>query len=92
MRRWFPLLAAVLIGAGPVAAAAEVSEVQLKAAFLFHFTQFVDWPEAQFSSPDAPFVIGVFGDNQIEAALGVSDGAVASGVPTNPVDLRPSDP
>ena len=71
MRRWSMLLVAVLLGAATGAAAAEVSEVQLKAAFLFHFTQFVDWPEAQFASPDAPFVIGVFGDNEIEAALGV---------------------
>lgn len=71
MRRWLPLLAAILLGAVPGAAAAEVSEVQLKAAFLFHFTQFVDWPEAQFRAPDAPFVIGVFGNNEIEEALGV---------------------
>lgn len=54
---------------GMARAAPEVSEVQLKAAFLFHFTQFVVWSEKDFPSPDAPFVIGVFGPDPIDAAL-----------------------
>src|SRR5256885_5377918 len=39
------------------------TEYQLKAAYLFNFAKFVDWPEAAFSSPGAPLVIGVLGEN-----------------------------
>lgn len=38
-------------------------EYQVKAAFLFNFTQFVGWPTNAFSGTDAPFTIGVLGDN-----------------------------
>ncbi|WP_164851264.1 YfiR family protein [Larkinella soli] len=37
------------------------SEVSVKAVFIYNFTRFVEWPETAFSSPDAPFVIGIFG-------------------------------
>lgn len=36
-------------------------EVHVKAAFLYKFTGYVDWPESAFDRPDAPFVIGVQG-------------------------------
>lgn len=36
-------------------------EYQLKAAFLFNFTQFVEWPGNSFSSDQAPMVIGILG-------------------------------
>lgn len=36
-------------------------EHQIKAVFLFNFTQFVEWPEAAFPTPDGPFVIGIIG-------------------------------
>lgn len=34
---------------------------QLKAVFLYNFSQFVDWPPASFSSSSSPFVIGILG-------------------------------
>ena len=36
-------------------------ENQVKAVFLFNFTQFVEWPANAFSSSDAPFIIGIVG-------------------------------
>lgn len=39
------------------------TEYQVKAAFLFNFTQFVEWPPSAFSDPSAPFVIGVIGQD-----------------------------
>src|SRR5258705_10422484 len=36
-------------------------EYQVKAAFLFNFTQFVEWPPSSFTSAQAPFVIGILG-------------------------------
>src|SRR6185295_2729511 len=43
--------------------AAEFPEYQLKAAFLFNFAKFVQWPEKAFASSNAPVVIGVLGDD-----------------------------
>jgi hypothetical protein len=36
-------------------------EYQLKAVFLYNFTQFVEWPEQTFPSSQAPMVIGILG-------------------------------
>jgi hypothetical protein len=44
-----------------LARAATLDEYQVKAVFLFNFTQFVEWPRTAFTGPDAPFVIGVLG-------------------------------
>jgi len=38
-------------------------EYQIKAAFLFNFTRFIHWPASAYASADAPFVIGIVGDN-----------------------------
>jgi hypothetical protein len=39
------------------------TEYQVKAAFLFNFVKFVEWPVASFSRADAPLVIGVLGED-----------------------------
>ncbi len=39
------------------------SEYQLKAAFIYHFAQFVQWPPAVFPETNSPLVIGVLGQN-----------------------------
>lgn len=39
------------------------TEYRVKAVFLYHFSRFVEWPESAFAAPDAPFVIGVFGQD-----------------------------
>jgi len=57
-------------GSGPAAAqGAGASESAVKAAFLFKFGGFVEWPAAAFSRPDEPFVIGVAGDDAVFSAL-----------------------
>jgi hypothetical protein len=38
-----------------------VTEYQVKAAYLFNFGQFVEWPAQSATAPDTPFVIGVVG-------------------------------
>jgi hypothetical protein len=60
---------AVLLGRLPAAEDRAVSEQQLKAAFLFNFTKFVDWPAPAKELPKAPFVIGVAGDEQFARQL-----------------------
>lgn len=59
-------LGAVLLGTTFVAAArgAEsptMTEYELKAAFLYNFARFVEWPPEAFKNSEAPIVIGVLG-------------------------------
>lgn len=65
------LLALWLAGGISRAPAAEVrtTEYELKAAFLFNFTQFVDWPTNAFESPTEPLVIGVLGPDPFGETL-----------------------
>ena len=44
-------------------------EYDLKAAFLFNFAQFVEWPADAFSDEKAPFVIGVLGEDPFGKSL-----------------------
>src|SRR4051795_5265685 len=44
-------------------------EYQLKAAFLYNFAQFAEWPDDSFKGPHGPIVIAVAGDNPFGAAL-----------------------
>lgn len=37
---------------------------QVKAAYLYNFTRFVEWRPEEFAAPDEPFVIGILGDRQ----------------------------
>jgi hypothetical protein len=40
-----------------------IPEHQVKATFLFRFTQFVEWPAGAFPAAQAPLVIGVLGED-----------------------------
>ncbi len=64
------LLLAMLLQNGMVWSAAVVTpEYQLKAVFLFNFTQFVEWPPQAFAETDSPLVIGVLGSDPFGAYL-----------------------
>lgn len=55
----------LLLGSGrslPAQTPAAVGEHELKAAYLFNFTQFVEWPAEAFATPEEPFVIGLLGN------------------------------
>lgn len=66
-RRW--LLGVICLGLAGAwvtavhGAAAPVSEYELKAAFLYNFTKFVDWPPKAFPVADGPIVIGIVGQD-----------------------------
>jgi hypothetical protein len=40
-------------------------EYQLKAAFLYHFTKFIQWPPERFADEKSPIVIAVLGNNPL---------------------------
>jgi len=45
------------------------TEYQVKAAFLYNFAKFIEWPERVFSSSTAPLNICVLGKNPFDASL-----------------------
>ncbi len=59
----FALILALLLAGDGRAADSQPTEYQLKAAYLYHFAQFVDWPSAAFPESNSPLIIGVLGDN-----------------------------
>ena len=80
MRRWTFLVAGVAlglalaaaIGVRPLPAQEEnrtnVSrEYQIKAAYLYQFGRYVQWPADAFAAPQSPFVIGVMEKDPIAA-------------------------
>src|SRR5215469_14879939 len=44
-------------------------EYQIKAAFIYNFARFVDWPTQAFADASSPMIIGVFGKNRFGAYL-----------------------
>jgi hypothetical protein len=48
---------------------AQTREYELKAAFLFNFAQFVEWPPSAFSKTNAPLVIGILGGDPFGKAI-----------------------
>lgn len=58
-----------LLALAPAGAKAQSKEYQVKAAFLFNFAQFVQWPDTVFASSDSPFCIGILGDDPFGKAL-----------------------
>lgn len=57
----------------PASAAAQgdarTAEVRIKAAFLYKFCDFVEWPPAAFAAPDGAFTIGVVGADALADEL-----------------------
>jgi hypothetical protein len=68
LRLWTLLLA--LLGCWP-AWSEEIRppDYQVKAAFLYHFGQFVEWPTNAFADARSPLVIGVYGDDPFHGDL-----------------------
>ena len=44
-------------------------EYRIKAAFLYNFAKFVEWPPEAFEDNDSVLILGVFGDDPFGAAL-----------------------
>jgi hypothetical protein len=71
MAGWFlfALVAGALFCNIAPAQSDQPSAYEVKAAFLFNFTKFVEWPENAFVDPRAPIVIGVIGDDPFGESL-----------------------
>ena len=62
-------LFALLAGFPAGAEAQAPLERAVKAAYVYKFLAYVDWPAPAFESPDSPVVIGVTGADAIAAEL-----------------------
>jgi hypothetical protein len=63
---WFGVFVLAMLAC---AANAQSREYQIKAAFLYNFAQFIDWPSAAFANTNAPFNIGILGDDPFDGSL-----------------------
>jgi len=68
-RAWSILLAALWVLMPATMSAQQVAEYELKAAFLFNFLQFVEWPADSFAAADSPIVLGVLGADPFGQSL-----------------------
>lgn len=57
----FFVLSLLASGQAQLAQAAESKEYQIKAAFLYNFIQFVDWPKEKAADSNQPIIIGIIG-------------------------------
>lgn len=65
----FALIAGALVCTMALAQSGQPSEYEVKAAFLFNFTKFVEWPENAFVDSQAPIVICVVGEDPFGESL-----------------------
>jgi hypothetical protein len=80
LRRLAVCSAWFLAGLGVSAALAQQAapEATLKAAFVYNFAKYVEWPAEAFSSPQANVVVCLFGARDaLQAALATIDGKTA---------------
>jgi hypothetical protein len=63
------LLTIHLVAAPQGRAQVALTEYQVKAAYLFNFLKFVEYPSESFADPLAPIVIGIVGDDPFGSAL-----------------------
>ena len=61
------------------AAPASLREYQIKAAFLYNFVKFVEWPAEAFAETDGTITIGVLGEDPFGAALETLQGKTVKG-------------
>jgi hypothetical protein len=75
-------LGLALLGAGAVPAEscdAVRAEAEIKAAFVFNFAKFVQWPESAFSRPQSPILLCLIGNDGSDAAFAAVDHKIAQG-------------
>ena len=61
--RWSWLLCLAVLVQQTHAQKEPTHEYKVKAAFLYNFAKFVEWPAAAFADQSAPFTIGILGKN-----------------------------
>jgi hypothetical protein len=87
------LLALALPGAVAVAQSDTAAEYRVKAAFLYKFPVFVEWPTGVLARRDEPFAIGVLSADTLADELArLVAGRTVNGHPVAVRRLKPGDP
>jgi hypothetical protein len=82
------VLGAVAVRAQPLSGGAD----EVRAAYLYRFLAYVDWPDQAFATPEAPLVIGVVANDAVATELSrVLIGRTAHGRPVAARRLVPGD-
>ena len=63
------LAAGAILAFAPAAAAQVATEAAVKAAFLYKFAGYIEWPGAAFAAPDSPLVIGTLAGDDVATEL-----------------------
>ena len=83
--RWCGLVLAALLLAAAARATPAVPDVEeereqrIKAAFVYNFARFVEWPVDSFEDSRSPFVLGVLGQDRFVTALALLQGKEVHG-------------
>ena len=78
----------LLAGGNPAHAEPRGSEESLvKAAFIFNFAKFVEWPPNSFADGDSPLVLCVLGEDPIQSALASVAGKM---IGAHPLVVKPA--
>jgi hypothetical protein len=80
-QRWRRIGAAfaVALGAASAVAAEALTEVQVKAAYVYNFVKYVEWPAGAFATAQSPVVLCVAAGDGLRGALAAIDGKQAQG-------------
>lgn len=95
---WFAVLAfavSIVVGSSAPAAGQELqaTEYRVKAAFIFKFGDYIEWPAEAFRGPGSPLVIGVVGADTIADELArFSAGRTVGGRPVAVRKLQHGEP
>jgi hypothetical protein len=88
MRGYLQIAVVILLAATgrPALAQLQASEAELKAAFVYRFLSFVEWPPARFASPKAPLVVAFVGALQVAAEF--RSAVQGRAVQNRPIEVR----
>ena len=81
---WRALLAAagalaLVLGCRPASAAEALTESRIKAAYIFNFIKFVQWPEPSPATPQGPLMLCVAAKDGLRGALAAIEGKQVQG-------------
>lgn len=80
VRAALKVVASMLVLVTSTAQAQTPTEYQIKAAFIYNFAKFVDWPSLDAAPSDQPIIVGILGEDPFGQNLeGVINGKTANG-------------
>ena len=88
MRNFVLLIICGILLAAPVPAQADAdtrAAYQIKAAYLYNFIKFIDWPEESFPAVQSPVYIGILGENPFGSDINKLE---SKNVQRHPIRLR----